>query len=70
MSPVIKVPMDVGRPVTHRPKEAQAMDDSGVRQLIERVSKIERDLEAIERRVKRLEYLRESDRRAMNTMRC
>lgn len=42
------------------------MDESGVRQLIERVSKIERDVEAIERRVKRLEYLRESDRRAMN----
>jgi hypothetical protein len=46
------------------------MDESGVRQLIERVSKIERDVQAIERRVKRLEYLRESDRRAMNTMRC
>jgi hypothetical protein len=59
-----------GGPFTHRPKEPQAMDESGVRQLIERVSKIERDVEAIERRVKRLEYLRESDRRAMNTMRC
>ena len=46
------------------------MDESGVRQLIERVSKIERDVEAIARRVKRLEYLRESDRRAMNTRRC
>ena len=45
------------------------MDESCVRQLIKRVSKIERDLEAIQRRVKRLEYLRESDRRAMNTMR-
>lgn len=45
------------------------MDESGVRQLIERLSKIERDVEAIERRVKRLEYLRESDRRAVNTMR-
>jgi hypothetical protein len=51
-----------GGPFTHRPKEPQAMDESGVRQLIERVSKIERDVEAIERRVKRLEYLRESDR--------
>jgi hypothetical protein len=46
------------------------MDESGVRQLIERLSKIERDVEAIERRVKQLEYLRESDRRAMNAMRC
>jgi hypothetical protein len=46
------------------------MDESGVRQLIERISRVERDLEAIERRVKRLEYLRERDRRAMNTMRC
>ncbi|BBY03263.1 hypothetical protein MSEO_37620 [Mycobacterium seoulense] len=59
-----------GDPFAHRPKEPEAMDESGVRQLIERVSKIERDVEAIARRVKRLEYLRESDRRAMNTTRC
>ena len=39
MSPVIEVPMDVGRPVTHRPKEPQAMDESGLSQLIERVGK-------------------------------
>ncbi len=45
------------------------MDESVLRQLIERLSKIERDVAAIERRVKRLEYLRENDRRAMNTMR-
>jgi hypothetical protein len=47
MSPVIKVPMDVGRPVTDPPKEPLAMDESGVRQLIEHVSKIQRDLDPI-----------------------